>query len=67
METGGLLMKNDFQTMTIKQLKKYILEHREDQEVFTIFMDKIEAQSSNKIYNANDIEQFSDILKQHQN
>ncbi len=59
-------MKNDFQTMTIKQLKKYILEHREDQEAFTIFMDKIEAESSNKIYNANDIEQFSDLLKQHQ-
>ena len=58
-------MKTNFQNMTIKELKKYILEHREDQEAFYIFMDKIDAKSSDRIYDSNDIEKFSELFKQH--
>ena len=34
MEIGGLSMKSDFQMMTMGELKKYVLEHRNDQEAF---------------------------------
>ena len=34
MEIGGLLMKSDFPTMTMGELKKYVLEHRNDQVAF---------------------------------
>jgi hypothetical protein len=68
MEIGDLSMKTDFKTMTIKQLRKYILEHREDQEAFKIFMDRIDSKPSDQIYDATDtdMERFSEILKEHQ-
>jgi hypothetical protein len=66
METGGLLMKTNFDNMTIKELKKYILENRNDQEAFHIFMERIDAQPVDKIYTADDLDNFSVIFKKEQ-
>jgi hypothetical protein len=66
MDIGGLLMKPNFQTLTIKDLKQYILEHREDQEAFRIFMDRIEQQPTSQLYNDIDVDRFSELLRKHQ-
>lgn len=36
-------MKPDFQAMTRKDLLKYILAHRDDDEAFHVYMDKVYA------------------------
>lgn len=59
-------MKPNFQTLTIKELKQYILEQREDQEAFNTFMDRIDKQPVNQLYNAMDIDRFSELLKKNQ-
>ncbi|AIE72590.1 hypothetical protein D082_00610 [Synechocystis sp. PCC 6714] len=53
--------------MTIKQLKQYVLEHREDQDAFEVFMDRLDSQPAAKIYDGDDVAQFAEILKQHHN
>ena len=58
-------MKSDFQTMTMGELKKYVLEHRNDQAAFQALMERIDAQPQDKIYGEVDAEQFSTILQQH--
>ncbi|MCT0254508.1 MULTISPECIES: hypothetical protein [unclassified Synechocystis] len=60
-------MKTKFQAMTIKQLKQYVLEHREDQDAFEVFMDRLDSQPAAKIYDGDDVAQFAEILKQHHN
>ncbi|MBE9035827.1 hypothetical protein IQ246_12055 [aff. Roholtiella sp. LEGE 12411] len=65
MEIGGLSMKSDFQAMTMGELKKYVLEHRNDQEAFQALMKRIDAQPQNQIYGEVDTEQFSSLLEQH--
>lgn len=66
METGGLSMKPNFQVITIKELKKYVLEHRDDLEAFQTLMDRIEQQSKNQLHGEVNLEQFSELLKEHQ-
>ncbi|WP_208492135.1 DUF6887 family protein [aff. Roholtiella sp. LEGE 12411] len=58
-------MKSDFQAMTMGELKKYVLEHRNDQEAFQALMKRIDAQPQNQIYGEVDTEQFSSLLEQH--
>lgn len=65
MEIRGLLMKLNFQTMTMGELKKYVLEHRDDKAAFQALMERIEAQPQEQVYGEVDSEQFSEILKQH--
>ena len=65
MEIGGLLMKLNFQTMTMGELKKYVLENRNDKTAFQAFMERIDAQPQEQVYGEVDAEQFSEILKQH--
>ena len=65
MEIGGLLMKLNFQTMTIGELKKYVLEHRDDKAAFQALMERIDAQPQDRVYGEVNPEQFSEILKQH--
>lgn len=38
MEHGGLLMKPNFEAMTRKDLKAYVLAHRDDQEAVDLLM-----------------------------
>lgn len=65
MEIGGLLMKLNFQTMTMGELKKYVLEHRDDKTAFQALMERIDAQPQEQVYGEVNPEQFSEILKQH--
>jgi hypothetical protein len=65
MEIGGLSMKTDFKAMTMRDLKKYVLEHRNDQAAFQELMDRIDAQPQEQVYGDVDAEQFSALLEQH--
>ena len=58
-------MKSDFQTMTMGELKKYVLEHRNDKAAFQALMERIEAQPQEQVYGEVDAEQFSALLEQH--
>jgi uncharacterized coiled-coil protein SlyX len=65
MEIGDLLMKSEFQMMTIEELKQYVLENRSDQAAFQALMDRVDAQPKNEVYGAVDAEEFSTLLEQH--
>ena len=65
MEIGGSLMKSDFQAMTMKELKKYVLENRNDKAAFQVLMERIDAQPQDQVYGDVNPEQFSAILEQH--
>ena len=58
-------MKSDFQMMTMEELKKYVLEHRNDQAAFQALMDRVDAQPQNQVYGEVDAEEFSALLEQH--
>ena len=58
-------MKSDFQRMTMGELKKYVLEHRNDQAAFQAFMDRVDAQPQGQVYGEVDAEQFSVLVEQH--
>ena len=58
-------MKFDFQTMTMGELKKYVLEHRDDKAAFQALMERVDAQPQDKVYGEVDSEEFSTILEQH--
>ena len=58
-------MKSNFQTMTIRELKNYVLEHRNDQEAFQALMDLVDAQSQKQVYGEVDADQFSVLVEQH--
>ena len=65
MEIGGLSMKSDFQTMTMGELKKYVLEHRNDQVAFQALMERVDAQPQDQIYGEVDAEQFSALIEKY--
>ncbi len=58
-------MKSDFQTMTMGELKKYVLEHRDDKAAFQALMERVDAQPQDQVYGEVDAEHFSAILEQH--
>jgi ribosomal protein S4 len=66
MEIGDLSMKSDFKAMTMRELKKYVLQHRNDQAAFQELMDRIDAQPQQQVYGDVDVEQFSALLEQYQ-
>lgn len=49
----------------MRELKKYILEHRNDQAAFQALMERVDAQPQNQVYGEVDAEQFSALLEQH--
>lgn len=65
MAIRGLSMKFEFEAMTLRELKQYVLEHQEDLAAFQALMDRIDARSPDKIYGDVDAEQFAALLKQH--
>jgi hypothetical protein len=65
MGIGGLLMKPNFQTMTLRELKKYVLEYRNDQTAFQALMDRVDSQTRDQVYNEVDVQQFSKLVDQH--
>ena len=58
-------MKSNFQRMTMGELKKYVLEHRNDQAAFQALMDRVDAQPQDQVYGEMDSEQFSILVEQH--
>ena len=60
-------MKSNFQTMTLRELKKYVLENRNDQAAFQALMDRVDSQVQVQVYNEVDIQQFSTLVDQHLN
>jgi hypothetical protein len=48
-------------------LKKYVLEHRNDQAAFQALMDRVDSQVQVQVYNEVDIQQFSTLVDQHLN
>jgi hypothetical protein len=65
MGIGGLLMKSNFQTMTLRELKKYVLEYRNDQTAFQALMDRVDSQAQDQVYDEVDVQQFSTLVDQH--
>jgi len=60
-------MKSSFQTMTMRELKRYVLEHRNDQAAFQALMDRVDSQAQAQVYNDVDIQPFSRLVDQHLN
>ena len=58
-------MKSNFQTMTLRELKKYVLEHRNDQTAFQALMDRVDSQAQPQVYQDVDVQQFSTLINQH--
>ena len=58
-------MKSNFQTMTLRELKKYVLEHRNDQAAFQALMERVDSQAQAQVYDEVDIQQFSRLVDQH--
>jgi uncharacterized coiled-coil protein SlyX len=67
MGIGGLSMKSNFQTMTLRELKKYVLEHRNDQAAFQALMDRVDSQVQAQVYKEVDLQEFSTLVDQHLN
>jgi hypothetical protein len=55
-------MKPNFQAMTIKELKGYLLEHRNETEAFNTLMDKIKTDTLD-FYSIADVNRFSELLE----
>ncbi|MEA5468784.1 DUF6887 family protein [Spirulina sp. 06S082] len=49
----------------MKELKKYVLDHRHDQTAFQVLMERIDCQPQDKVYGEVNTEQFSALLEQH--
>lgn len=57
-------MKPDFQSMSIKELKAYLLEHRNDTEAFHALMDKVKGIPNRKFYSIEDIDRLPELLEE---
>lgn len=56
---------NNFQQMTIEQLKAYLKLNQTDTEAFYVLMDKLNAKSNQKIYAADEIEKLGELIRNH--
>ncbi len=58
-------MKSKFETMSRQELRTYILEHREDEEAFQLYLDQVMAEPG-EIYpapkNIEDLSNFTQLL-----
>ena len=59
-------MKPDFEAMSIKELKAYIFEHRNDAEAISVIIQKIKVSPNTKRYSAEDADRFPEIYAEHQ-
>jgi hypothetical protein len=58
-------MKPDYDAMTIKELKVYLLEHRNDTEAISTIVEKIKADPNTKWYAPEDTDRFPEIYEEH--
>ncbi|MGB3655175.1 MAG: hypothetical protein WBA41_28770 [Rivularia sp. (in: cyanobacteria)] len=54
---------NDFQNMSIKQLKTYLKTNQGDTEAFHVLMDKLNAKPNQKLYSADEIDKLGELIK----
>lgn len=59
--------KPNFQTMTEQDLKSYVLSHREDNEAFYAYVDKVHQRKNRVVYPAlntlEDMEKYPDFIE----
>ena len=65
METGDLSMNSEFQTMTIKELKNYVLAHRNDDAAFQAFMERVQEQPQRQVYGEVDAVKFFELVQEY--
>jgi len=58
-------MNSEFQTMTIKELKKYVLEHRNDRAAFQALMERVDEQPERQVYGEVDSVQFFELVQEY--
>ncbi|GET42439.1 DUF6887 family protein [Microseira wollei] len=62
-------MKPDFKAMSRKELRAYILKHRDDDEAFYAYMDKLEAEATWVEFPApksiDDLKNFPELLEKY--
>jgi hypothetical protein len=54
-------MKFNFQTMALRELKKYVLEHRNDQIAFQALMNRVGSQEQAQVYGEIDFQKFATL------
>ncbi|MCY7273172.1 MAG: hypothetical protein LH702_05370 [Phormidesmis sp. CAN_BIN44] len=59
-------MRPNFEAMSIKELKAYIFEHRNDAEAISVIVQKVMASPHTKRYSAEDADRFPEIYAEHQ-
>ena len=63
------MIKPNFEAMSRKELLAYIREHRDDDEAFRIYMDRVTAEPTTEIYPApqsiDDLKNFPELLEKH--
>ncbi|MDF5729792.1 MAG: hypothetical protein PUP92_17725 [Rhizonema sp. PD38] len=53
----------NFVAMSKTELKRYLLEHRNDTEAFYALMDKINAEPNQKFYSIDDVEVLENLME----
>jgi hypothetical protein len=53
----------DFVTMSKNELKRYLLEHRNDTEAFYALMDKINAEPNQKFYSVDEASVLQELIE----
>jgi len=59
-------MKPNFNAMTRKELRAYVLEHRDDAEAISVIVEKIKADPNTHWYEPEDTDRFPEIYAEHQ-
>ncbi|MEC4819825.1 MAG: hypothetical protein SAK29_42140 [Scytonema sp. PMC 1069.18] len=57
------MSKPNFLTMTKSELKRYLLEHRNDTEAFHALMDKINAEPNQKFYTIDEADVLENLIE----
>lgn len=57
------MSKPDFFTMSKSELKRYLLEHRNDTEAFHVLMDKINAEPNQKFYTVDEADVIQELIE----
>ncbi len=59
-------MKPNFNAMTRKELRAYVLEHRDDAEAISVVVEKIKADPNTHWHKPEDTDRFPEIYAEHQ-
>jgi hypothetical protein len=57
------MTKPNFETMSKNELKRYLLEHRNDTEAFYALMDKINAEPNQKFYTIDEADVLQELIE----